>query len=54
MIREGIMVENQIKIGDFVKLTGNTLKTVLYYHKIGVLQEPERSPGATDYMDLRN
>ncbi|ATW28765.1 MerR family transcriptional regulator [Candidatus Formimonas warabiya] len=38
-------MENRIKIGDFVKLTGSTLKTVLYYHKIGLLQEPERSPG---------
>lgn len=38
-------MERKIKIGDFVKLTGNTLKTVLYYHKIGVLQEPERSQG---------
>jgi DNA-binding transcriptional MerR regulator len=39
------MVENLIKIGDFVKLTGSTLKTVLYYHKIGLLQEPKRSLG---------
>lgn len=39
------MVENRIKIGDFVKLTGSTLKTVLYYHKIGLLQEPKRSAG---------
>lgn len=39
------MVENKIVISDFVKLTGSTLKTVLYYHKIGLLQEPERSPG---------
>lgn len=38
-------MENRIKIGDFVKLTGSTLKTVLYYHKIGLLQEPERSSG---------
>lgn len=36
---------SQIKIGDFVKLTGSTLKTVLYYHKIGLLPEPERSFG---------
>ncbi|PJI06835.1 MULTISPECIES: MerR family transcriptional regulator [Clostridium] len=34
---------NQIKISDFVKLTGSTLKTVLYYHKIGLLKEPKRS-----------
>ena len=38
-------MKNQIKISDFVKLTGSTLKTVLYYHKIGLLQEPERSLG---------
>lgn len=38
-------MENRIKIGDFVKLTGSTLKTINYYHKIGLLLEPERSPG---------
>lgn len=38
-------MDNQIKISDFIKLTGSTLKTVLYYHKIGLLQEPKRSPG---------
>ena len=38
-------MENLIKIGDFVKLTGSTLKTINYYHKIGLLPEPERSPG---------
>jgi len=37
-------MDNQIKISDFVKLTRSTLKTVLYYHKIGLLQEPKRSP----------
>lgn len=36
---------NKIKISDFVKLTGSTLKTVNYYHKIGLLPEPERSSG---------
>lgn len=35
---------NRIKISNFVKLTGSTLKTIIYYHKIGLLQEPERSP----------
>lgn len=39
------MMTNKIKISDFVKLTGSTLKTVIYYHKIGLLHEPERSPG---------
>lgn len=37
-------VENPITISDFAKLTGSTTKTILYYHKIGLLQEPERSP----------
>jgi len=36
-------MNNLIKISDFVKLTGSTLKTVIYYHKIGLLKEPERS-----------
>ncbi|WP_283595505.1 MerR family transcriptional regulator [Paraclostridium bifermentans] len=35
-------MKNQILIGDFVKLTNSTLKTVLYYHKIGLLKEPKR------------
>lgn len=38
-------MKNRIKTSDFVKLTGSTLKTVIYYHKIGLLQEPERSLG---------
>lgn len=38
-------MENLMKIGDFVRLTGSTLKTINYYHKIGLLPEPERSPG---------
>lgn len=38
-------MDDRILIGDFVKLTGSTLKTVLYYHKIGLLEEPERSSG---------
>jgi len=37
----GITVKNRIKISDFVKLTGSTLKTIIYYHKIGLLPEPE-------------
>ena len=36
---------NKIQIGDFIKLTGSTLKTINYYHKIGLLSEPERSAG---------
>lgn len=38
-------MENRIKIGDFVKLTGSTLKTIIYYHKIGLLPVPQRSAG---------
>ncbi|HEX9063018.1 MAG TPA: MerR family transcriptional regulator [Clostridia bacterium] len=38
-------MENRIKISDFAKLTGSTLKTIIYYHKIGLLQEPKRSSG---------
>lgn len=38
-------VENRIRIGDFVKLTGCTLKAINYYHKIGLLPEPQRSAG---------
>ncbi len=34
---------NKVKIGDFLKLTGCTLKAINYYHKIGLLPEPERS-----------
>jgi DNA-binding transcriptional MerR regulator len=36
-------MDNKIIISDFVKLTRSTLKTVLYYHKIGLLEEPKRS-----------
>lgn len=36
-------MDHQILIGDFIKLTRSTLKTVLYYHKIGLLKEPKRS-----------
>lgn len=38
-------MNNRIKISDFVHVTGSTLKTVMYYHKIGLLPEPERSSG---------
>ncbi len=38
-------MENRIKIGDFVKLTGCTLKAINYYHKIGLLPDPQRSAG---------
>ena len=37
--------QGRLKISDFARLTGSTLKTVLYYHKIGLLPEPERSSG---------
>lgn len=35
----------KLKIGEFAQLSGITVKTVLYYHKIGLLPEPLRSPG---------
>ncbi len=38
-------MKNRIKISAFAKLTGSTLKTIIYYHKIGLLHEAERSPG---------
>lgn len=38
-------MENRIRSGDFIRLTGSTLKTINYYHKIGLLPEPERSAG---------
>lgn len=33
-----------LKIGEFAKLSSVTVKTILYYHKIGLLGEPVRSP----------
>lgn len=36
-------MDERIKINDFAKLTKTTVKTVLYYHKIGLIKEPERS-----------
>lgn len=36
-------MEKRLKIGEFAKLTGVTVKTVLHYHKIGLLAEAERS-----------
>lgn len=44
-LKGGMAVKNRVKIGDFVKLTGVTLKTINYYHKIGLLPVPERSAG---------
>lgn len=38
-------MEKQLKIGEFAKLTGVTVKTVLHYHKMGLLAEAKRSPG---------
>lgn len=36
-------MDQYIKISDFAKLTKSTLKTVMYYHQIGLLREPKRS-----------
>ncbi|HWP97741.1 MAG TPA: MerR family transcriptional regulator [Syntrophomonadaceae bacterium] len=38
-------MKSRIQIGEFARLTGITVKTVLHYHKIGLMAEPERSPG---------
>jgi len=38
-------LEKHLKIGEFAKLTGVTIKTVLHYHKIGLLAEVKRSAG---------
>ncbi len=38
-------MEKQLKIGEYAKLTGVTIKTVLHYHKMGLLAEAKRSPG---------
>lgn len=37
-------MKTRIQIGEFARLVGITVKTVLHYHKIGLLAEPERSP----------
>lgn len=36
-------MQAHLKIGEFARLTGVTAKTILHYHKIGLLAEPERS-----------
>ena len=36
-------MKEQLKIGEYAKLTGVTAKTVLHYHKIGLLAEVKRS-----------
>lgn len=36
-------MEKHLKIGEFAKLTGVTIKTVLHYHKIGLIAEVKRS-----------
>lgn len=33
-----------LRISDFAKLSGITVRTVLYYHKVGLLAEPARTP----------
>jgi DNA-binding transcriptional MerR regulator len=38
-------LEKHLKIREFAKLTGVTIKTVLHYHKIGLLAEVKRSAG---------
>lgn len=38
-------MKSRLQIGEFAKLTGVTVKTVLHYHKIGLIAEAPRSPG---------
>lgn len=38
-------MEKPLKIGEFAQVTGVTVKTVLHYHKFGLLPEAKRSPG---------
>lgn len=41
-----------MRIGELAERAGVSTKTIRYYEKIGVLQEPERSPsGYRDYDD---
>lgn len=46
-------METRLKIGEFAKLTGVTVKTILHYHKIGLLTEPARSPGGYRLYGVR-
>lgn len=53
------MRAGSITIGEFAALTGTTVKTVLYYHKKGLLPQPQRSAsgyrlyGAADLSRMR-
>ncbi len=38
-------MNSSLFIGEFAELTGVTVKTVLHYHKVGLLNEPRRSLG---------
>ncbi|MGS0765400.1 MerR family transcriptional regulator [Syntrophomonas curvata] len=38
-------MERHLKIGEFAQLTGVTVKTVLHYHRMGLLAEVQRSSG---------
>ncbi len=38
-------MKEQLKIGEYAQLTGVTVKTVLHYHKIGLIAEAKRSSG---------
>jgi DNA-binding transcriptional MerR regulator len=37
-------VKTTVKIGEVAQLSGVTVKTILHYHKLGLLAEPQRSP----------
>ncbi len=44
-MKAGGKVNSSLFIGEFAELTGVTVKTILHYHKVGLLDEPRRSPG---------
>ncbi len=52
-------MRDRLTIGEVAKLTGVTVKTVRHYHKIGLLDEPDRSEagyrlyGANDLLRLQ-
>ncbi|SDB46733.1 MerR family transcriptional regulator [Belnapia rosea] len=41
-----------LSIGDLAKATGTQVETIRYYERIGLMPEPERSPGNYRVYDL--
>lgn len=44
----------EITIGTFADMTGSTVKTVLYYHRVGLIPEPERSSAGYRLYDAED